>query len=79
MSGDGLTAYDVAKFIGMSPTGRINAWLDELVAVGFLQSATVEHRPKVTKKIYWMNPDIAADLDTMDTWLSDESEYFQFG
>jgi len=56
MVGDGLdpsmTAYDVARAIGLNSAQHVRAMLDEMVNAGDLEFVVVEHRPGVNKKVY---------------------------
>jgi len=56
MIGDGLdpsmTAYQVARAIGLNSAQHVRNIMDGMVEDGDLQFVVVEHRPGVNKKVY---------------------------
>jgi len=49
---DGMTAYQIAAWIGIKPSGHMCRLLNKAVSAGFITYTYEQHRPTVRKKRY---------------------------
>ena len=48
------SVYQISRYIGLAPSSHVRKMVNELVTDGVFTLDVVDHRPKVTKTVYWL-------------------------